>query len=319
MELIEIILPLALVLFFFGLTAYGLSDRGELATLNVSYEDDDGDISESRTRYEKFPWGKVWVYDSDRLRTRPEKPIVFLHSIGSSIYSWRYQLDDFAKIRPVVAFDYLGFGKSEKPVDQAYDLNAHTARIIEILDSKKIDKCYLVGCSMGGALALWLTQLYPERFTRVVAIGPAAHNMVVPFPRLRHDILSPVGQRLVSRHLIKTALRGGYAYHDRITDEVIDNYMRPFRHPGAMICFLRSVGALADPRIFACLKNIKSKVLVLWGAGEIVITKSAIQTIVKENSNFKLEMHLTGGHHLMEDEPEWVNEKIKNFFSLDEV
>src|SRR5262245_20062033 len=44
------------------------------------------------------------------------KTLVFLHGLGSYLKFWRYQLDSFAEDGyRVIAFDMLGYGKSDKP------------------------------------------------------------------------------------------------------------------------------------------------------------------------------------------------------------
>ncbi len=260
-----------------------------------------------------FSFGDIWIYDSDPINKEQKENLVFIHSIGSSIYSWRYQIPACQKNYRLIAFDLLGFGKSSKPLEQKYDLDAQADRIITILDRLKVEKCNLIGCSLGGALSLWLASQHKNRFASVVAIAPAATTNLVPPLPFKHQKLSSFANTLSSRTLIRLALMNGYSYRKNITPDVIDHYFSPFSERTAMSCFLRTVEAIKDPRIFLNLKNISQPVLLLWGTKDKVVRKNNIKQIADELKNSQFVSHPTGGHHLMEDEPEWINQKILSF------
>ncbi len=270
------------------------------------------------TQFAEFSYGKIGFYDNGEDPTRSgceNPPWVFLHSIGSSMYSWRYQLDAFSGQQRVIAFDLLGFGKSDKPAQEDYSLDATCARIVQFLDERQIQKCHLIGCSLGGALALWLKFKYPERFLKIVVIAPAATASVVPFLKIPHDKLALFGKKIISRSLIKAALHGGLAYRDRISRDVVENYFLPFLNPEAVTCFLKTVSLIKDPRLFSALPQIQPPVLILWGERDRVIPRWALQKILQQIPHALHKTHPGGGHHLMEDEPEWTNSALSDFLS----
>jgi 2-hydroxymuconate-semialdehyde hydrolase len=57
---------------------------------------------------------------------------------------------------------------------------------LALLDALRIQKAHIVGNSMGGAIALHLLMEAPERFDRVVLMGPvgASHQMTPEIDRL---------------------------------------------------------------------------------------------------------------------------------------
>lgn len=265
--------------------------------------------------YESYSFGRIWGFDNKDQHAEDVEPLVFVHSIGSSIYSWRYQIDFFSKTRRVIAFDLLGFGKSDKPQNEDYSLDATADRIVQILDHKGVQQVHLVGCSLGGALCLWLKHKDPQRFKSVVAIAPAANPNVVPFPRLPHDRLAAVGKRIVSRSLIKVALRGGLAFRDKITAEMIEYYYEPFADAQTVTTFLKTVSVIKDPRIFQCLESLRPSVLILWGRRDRVVPRWAIDKIIARIPGVKSMIHPNAGHHLMEDDPDWTNNAVQNFLN----
>ena len=261
-----------------------------------------------------FGFGKLAYYDNLNEQNKDQVPWIFIHSIGSSYYSWRYQIQHFSQTQRIIAVDLLGFGQSDKPSQANYDLDATTLRLTEFLDSLDVQRGYLVGCSLGGALCLWLAKQQPERFPKVIAIAPAATPTLVPLVSIQHEKLAALGKRLVSRALIRAALRGGLAHRHKITPQVVESYFAPFKNPDAVTSFLKSVSIIKDARIFNSLSTVNTPILIVWGERDRVVHRSAIMKIVKNLPQVRLITHKIGGHHLMEDEPEWVNKIISDYF-----
>jgi 2-succinyl-6-hydroxy-2,4-cyclohexadiene-1-carboxylate synthase len=61
--------------------------------------------------------------------------------------------------------------------------------IIQLLDELKIDQCYLIGYSMGGRLALYLTLYFPQRFIKVIleSASPGLATETARLARIKSD------------------------------------------------------------------------------------------------------------------------------------
>lgn len=99
--------------------------------------------------------------------------ILFLHGLGSSSNSWRLQFEFFSPSYRILAPDFLGHGKSDKP-DQEYSVAAHAEDILALLDLLSIDSVHVVGLSMGGMVAFQLAVDAPQRLKSmtIVNAGP---------------------------------------------------------------------------------------------------------------------------------------------------
>ena len=130
-----------------------------------------------------YPWTPTYVPTSDGLRTAVldegprEAPVVLLlHGEPSWSYLYRTVVPVLldAGLR-VVAPDLIGFGRSDKPTEQA----DHTyARHVEWLRSVLFDALDLTDVTLlcqdwGGLLGLRLVGEHPERFARVVTANTA--------------------------------------------------------------------------------------------------------------------------------------------------
>lgn len=300
-----------IVLFFLLLTLVIINSKDGL---NLSASSFLPPETSPLSEFIEFPWGKIWVYDSLSESPTDTEPLVFIHSMGASIFCWRNQIPLFKTQRRVIAMDMLGYGASDKNILAKYDLDSQTQRLMDLLKVKGITKCSLVGCSMGGALALWMSFLYPEMFTKVVVLAPAALHRLVPLPRWNLDRFAPLAQRLISPRLVSYSLSRAVTNQTVITPEVNHHYGEPFlKDRNTIKCLLMSAAALKDPRIYKSLSQRVTPTLILWGQKDRVINKGAINLMIKEAKNAVFEVHPSGGHHLMEDEAAWVNEKISKF------
>lgn len=101
------------------------------------------------------------------------RPIVMLHGLMDSSASW----DPFARSlsRPTVAFDLPGFGDS--PV-AGHDLEEWRKLFHRALRKLDIGRCFLLGHSLGGALASVIAGGRPEETSGLLLIAPAGYGPI---------------------------------------------------------------------------------------------------------------------------------------------
>ncbi|OHY43445.1 2-succinyl-6-hydroxy-2,4-cyclohexadiene-1-carboxylate synthase [Cylindrospermopsis raciborskii CS-508] len=95
--------------------------------------------------------------------------VMFLHGFMGNIYEFDNVIKLLNNNFSYLTVDLPGHGKTEVLGGSDYYGMENTAQaIINLLDELKIEKCFLVGYSMGGRIALYLTINFPERFIKVV-------------------------------------------------------------------------------------------------------------------------------------------------------
>jgi 3-oxoadipate enol-lactonase len=95
------------------------------------------------------------------------EPLVLLHSGGMSGEEWKSQIPLFSRYFRVIVPDQLGHGRSQMVAEHLLVADMSHA-ILELLDTLNLKKVNLLGSSLGGAVALWLTLHYPERISKLV-------------------------------------------------------------------------------------------------------------------------------------------------------
>lgn len=105
--------------------------------------------------------------------------ILFLHGSGPGVTAWsnwQFALPALGGQFRCLAPDLVGFGATEHPKDPPKTMRGWMRlwvdQCLALLDALQIKKAHLVGNSMGGAIALHLLMDAPERFDRVVHMGP---------------------------------------------------------------------------------------------------------------------------------------------------
>ena len=95
------------------------------------------------------------------------EPLILLHSGGMSGAEWAPQIPLFARHFRVIAPDHLGHGRSPMVAERLAVADMGRA-VLELMDELGLPRASLVGASMGGAVARWLTLYHPGRVSKLV-------------------------------------------------------------------------------------------------------------------------------------------------------
>jgi sigma-B regulation protein RsbQ len=105
-----------------------------------------------------------------------EQPMVFAHGFGCDQNMWRYVWPSFAEDYEIVLFDHVGMGGSDV---RAYDseryssLEGYAQDVLEICGELELEDVVFVGHSVSAMIGLLASIEEPERFDRLVLIGPS--------------------------------------------------------------------------------------------------------------------------------------------------
>lgn len=99
-----------------------------------------------------------------------DPPIVFLHGLGAAS---SLDLVGMAARPPLsehrrLLVDLLGFGFSDRPADFPYRLEDHARSVAGVLDEQGTGRCWVIGHSMGGTVAIVLAHLRPDLVSALV-------------------------------------------------------------------------------------------------------------------------------------------------------
>ena len=109
-------------------------------------------------------------------------PLLCLHTAGADGRQYRALINDerVTSKHRVIAFDMPWHGKSSPPVgwhNEEYQLTSaqYTTMILEVMTALELDRPIVMGCSIGGRIALHLALEHPERFRAIIGLQAGAH------------------------------------------------------------------------------------------------------------------------------------------------
>ena len=114
-------------------------------------------------------------------------PLLMVHAGVADRRQWDNEFAPFAQTHQVIRYDMRGYGKSE-PVEGEF---SHLSDLVALLDLLEIHEPLVVmGCSMGGGLAMDFALTYPSRVKSLIMVGsgPSGLELAVPAPSKFADV-----------------------------------------------------------------------------------------------------------------------------------
>jgi haloalkane dehalogenase len=104
-----------------------------------------------------------------------------LHGNPAWSYLYRHMIPAFASVGRVIAPDMIGFGKSDKPINESWHtFDAHRGMLLAFIKALDLNNITLVVQDWGGLLGLTLPMESPERFARLVIMNTAFADGILP-------------------------------------------------------------------------------------------------------------------------------------------
>lgn len=104
------------------------------------------------------------------------QPMLFAHGFGCDQNMWRFVAPAFADDYRIVLFDYVGSGKSDL---SAYDpkryssLDGYAQDVLDVIHALDLHDVVFVGHSVSSMVGVIAANREPDRFARLVLIGPS--------------------------------------------------------------------------------------------------------------------------------------------------
>jgi proline-specific peptidase len=146
------------------------------------------------------PGGRVWyqIVGADR----PGVPILCLHGGPGMAHDYLENLSDLARNRPVVFYDQLGSGRSERPDDESlWTVGRFVEELAAVREALGLQKLHLFGNSWGGWLALqYALDRRPQLSSLTLSSSPpSVARWIADCAVLRAELDEPV-RAVLDRH-----------------------------------------------------------------------------------------------------------------------
>ncbi|MGE0023450.1 MAG: alpha/beta fold hydrolase [Hyphomicrobium sp.] len=238
-------------------------------------------------------------------------PVLLLHGLGESLYTWHDITPALSARRRVIALDLKGFGRSDKPDDGAYSADDQAALVARFIVDHDLSDLILVGHSFGGTVALRIALADgikgTERIRRIAVIAapalPAATSReldLVTAPLIPDTVALVLPPEQTARFLLTEAMGGKTP-----SAEIIKGYAAPYYDPRATQTFLATARSIVNERdtkaVVERYKAIKQPVLVAWCRKDPFVPLRSGRKLARALPRARLVV-LEGCHHLPQHE-----------------
>jgi cis-3-alkyl-4-acyloxetan-2-one decarboxylase len=253
-------------------------------------------------------------------------PLLFVHGNPTWSYLWRRPIAELSsRGHRCIAFDHMGFGRSEKPrALAAYSLQRHVDNALALIDELDLDGVTLVAHDWGGPIGLGALLRRSDRLRRVVLMNTWAWELpsFLP-PFLREFRTEGLGEILaLGGNLFVESIPGGMRRRD--PDPVMmEAYRAPFPDywsRAGTLAFQREIPLTERDRsaplmgsIHERLPGLSVPVLLVWGMRDPVFQPVFLdqwRELFPGAETVELE---DASHFVVEDDPAAVTAAIEGF------
>jgi pimeloyl-ACP methyl ester carboxylesterase len=240
---------------------------------------------------------------------------VLVHGTPSRALAWHEVADRLACHHAVYTFDLLGFGDSERHVEQDVSLAAHGEVLAELVSLWEIDRPALVGHDIGGAIVLRAHLLHDVAASRIGLIDAVVLRPWIT-PRTREmqrrawvSFPDPALEAQIEEHLRSATARP-------LDPDVFDGLFGQWTGEEGQRLYVRNFMQLDEEHTAAVeerLASIEVPALVIWGEDDAWLNASVSARIASQIPGARRVLIQGAGHFSMLDAPGEVSAALGDF------
>jgi pimeloyl-ACP methyl ester carboxylesterase len=256
----------------------------------------------------------VNIYCEYTLNGKP--PILLIHGLVASVYTFRRMMPLLEKHFSVIAIDLPGFGRSEKSSRFINSYENFAKLIADCIDFFRLKEVYLVGHSMGGQISLYTAKQYPEKVKKLILLNGSGYLQpsalwirllsYVPFFYLfiKHQ---------VKKQGVKDTLKLVLTDHSVINEEMIEEYGRPLHEKNFYKSLLRLVRHREGDLRSEQVQSITTPALLIYAEEDRVVSLKTGKKLADDLPDAQLLTHSKTGHLFTDEIPDKLTEQIRKF------
>ena len=244
--------------------------------------------------------------------------VVFLHgsgpgASGHSNFKGNYPAFVEAGYRCLVP-DHIGYGFSDKPDDRDHPLEFFVECMMQTLDCAGVERCTLVGNSLGGAVALGMALAHPERVEKLILMAPGGLSELHEYQQMpgMQKVFAVFGSGEPVTHEVMKDLFATGLMHDptHATDELVEERMQIMQIMNGHVMATMQIPVLTDQ-----LGDLECPVLGFWGLNEKMMPENGIMAMANNISQLRLVLVSECGHWVMVEHEAMFNRYCLDFLN----
>lgn len=244
--------------------------------------------------------------------------ILFLHGFMGNLHDFQEVATLLSEQFCCLLIDLPGHGNTEVKQNKDYAMPNLAQAIIELMKTLQINKCFLLGYSMGGRVALYLTIYFPGYFKRVIleSTSPGLETKAERDRRIRQDVklaekLESQDYSLFLKQWYSNPLFDSFRQHPNYHQAIIRKLNN---NPLKLSKSLRYMGTGIQPSSWHQLSASKIPLLLVVGEldRKFITINQRIATICSQS---QLKIVNSSGHNVHFEQPIDLVNLINWFFN----
>lgn len=257
--------------------------------------------------------GRVHLVDEGRETAPPGSPaLVFVHGTPTWSFLWRHSLSALVDRYRVVAWDHLGFGRSDRPDGWGCRPSDHARVLAQVADALELDDVVLAVHDFGGPIGLNWALDHPERVRGFVLFNTWMWSLEgTTAARMSRILGGRIGRFLYRQNFSpRVLLPAGFADRKRLDPAVHRAYLDAFPDPAsrhAPWVFARELAGSSDwyEANWARRERIAHlPALLLWGMKDPAFGPDALRRWEALFDDATVVPFPEAGHFVQEEAPE---------------
>src|SRR5216684_3333185 len=235
--------------------------------------------------------------------------IVFSNSLCTTGAMWDEQAAALKSKYRVVRYDQRGHGGTDAPAGR-YAFDALVADAVGLLDALSIRRAHFCGLSMGGATALGLAELHPDRVDRVVVCDSPA--MSTPATAQQWEERIAAAQKGGMESLVESTMARWFPPETHAANPPHLDKVRQMIRTTPVNGFIGCAAALADHDYNTAVATVTRPVLFIAGSKDGV-TPAAMRDMSARLKGSRY-VELEGAGHISNlDQPGEFTQAVRGF------
>ncbi len=233
--------------------------------------------------------------------------LVLSNSLATDLAMWDEQARELKRGYRVLRYDQRGHGATEATAGR-YTFALLMADALALMDALGIGKAHFAGLSMGGATALGLAEIHPERLDKVIVCDSPCQSTPVSAQQWEERIA--IAQKQGMEPLVEPTV--GRWFPPEVADAPHVDKVRRMIRATPVDGFIGCAAALADHDYASAVATVRRPVLFLVGE------KDGVNPPAMRKLNAALPgsryVELAGAGHISNlDQPEAFNRAVSDF------
>ncbi|KAK3011535.1 hypothetical protein RJ639_011575, partial [Escallonia herrerae] len=266
-----------------------------------------------------------WFYIESGSADNP--PIILIHGFPSQAYSYRKAIPILSKNYHAIAFDWLGFGFSDKPQPKYgfdYTLGEYVSSLESLINELAIGKVSLVVQGYFAPVVVKYASSHQEKLNDLILLNPPLTEKHANLPSTLSIFSNFLLGEIFSQDPLRAsdkALTSSGPYKMKEDDAMV--YRRPYLTSGSSGFALNAISRemkkdlktyVEEMRMTLMDASWKVRTTICWGQRDRWLSYDGVEEFCN-NSKHRLVELPTAGHHVQEDLGEELGKVISGIIS----